>query len=312
MFFLRKKSKDKESTAFISKMDILKIKEQLEKQVEILHKVGVLQILSDEKTLGMLGIDNKEYSVPTLQEVLLRLGNKKELVEKKIKQGFTKIIMVPFACPLEIIIKKYEETIIAHYNEGKLLATKEKITDIDEKLNLDLNQPINIWNECKDGDVKNKFIYFPKIYDKINHQGKTKLDLLLDPKNAWQIYLIEDMPNIPLVGKGKKIEHRRQIETNKTPMEYLEIIQTNKIYQGEEGLTPEADLIYAIIYLEETNQVINDWQGKGNVSYELGALVSSDNVSWLGWDRDFNRADLWKLDIWKKDPRSGARVGIRG
>ena len=303
MFFWGKKSKG---------LSELKIKEQLDKQVEILRKVGILEVLSDEKSLNIIGIDNKKYSVPTLEEVLQRLENKKELVEKKINQGFTKIILVPFACSLEKIIKKYEETIITHYNNGHLLATKEKISDKDEALGLDLNHPINVWNECKNGDIENNFVYFPKTYDKINHQGKNKMELLLDSKNAWQIFLIEDLPNIPAVGKSKKISHRKQIETNKTPTEYLEILHNNKTYQGEEGLTPEADLIYAITYLEETNQVINDWQGKGNISCELGAfLIPSNSVSWLSWDRDFNRADLWKLNIGTRDPHTGARFGIR-
>jgi len=311
MFLWREKSKDKEKAHFISKMNILKVEEQLEKQVGILEQAGILSILSDGKTLGILGIDNKEYNVPLLSEVLQKLESKKELVEKKIEQGFTKIILVPFACPIEIIIKKYEEAIIAHHKEGRLLATKENPSDKDEKLDLDLDHPINVWNECKDGDVKNNLIYFPKKYDKKNHQGKTKLELLVDPKNAWQVYLIENMPNIPSVGKGQKIKRRKQIETDKTPLEYLDMLQTDKIYQGEEGLIPEAELIYAIIYLAETNQVINDWQGHGNVSYELGALVSLENIPWLSWDRDFRRADLWKLDIGKKDIHTGARVGVR-
>lgn len=303
MFFWGKKN---------TNIGALKIKEQTEKQIEILRKVGLLEILGDGKSLGILGIDNKEYSAPASEEVLQRLEGKKELVEKKIKQGFVKIILVPFACPLEKIIKKYEETIVAHHKNGQLLATKEKINQADEKLELDLNCPINVWGECRDGDVKNNFIYFPQIYDRVNHQGKTKMELLSDPKNAWQIFLVENLPNIPAMGKGKTIHHRKQIETNKTPVEYLKMLHTNKTYQGEEGLTPEADLIYAITCLEETNQIINDWQGKGSVSFELGAfLASSDSVSWLSWDRDFNRADLWKLNTWSNDPHTGARFGVR-
>lgn len=312
MFSWRKKSLNKDSDAFALQINVLKIKEQLEKQVAILQKLGILKILEDGKTFGILGIDNKEYPLPTLEYILQKLKNKKEFLKKKMDQGFTKIILVPFACSLEIIIKKYEETIIAHHNSGTLLATKEKINDKDEKLELNLNHPINIWNECKNGDKKNNFVYFPEKYEKENHQGKTKTELLLDSQNAWQIFLVENMPNIPSADRGKKINHRKQIEANKTPSEYLEMLHADKTYQGEEGLTPEADLIYAITYLEETNQIINDWQGKGNVSYELGAfLISSLGVPWLGWNRDFNRADLWKSNILNKDAHTGIRVGVR-
>ncbi|MBU0998964.1 hypothetical protein KKG24_01460 [Patescibacteria group bacterium] len=303
MFFWSKKPKK------LEQFDALKLKEQIEKQVEILQRIGILENPLNGK---ILGIDNKEYNIPTLPEILQRLENKKELVKKKIEQGFTKVILVPFACPLEKIIRKYEETIIAHNSNSQLLATKEKESDMDERLELDLSHPVNIWSEYKDGDIKNNFVYFPETYDEINHKGKTKLELLSNPKNAWQIFLIENLPNLPSVGKGKTIGHRKQIETEKTPVEYLKMLHTNKAYQGEEGLNPEAELIYAITYLEETNQIINDWQGKGNISYELGAfLPSSNSIPWLSWDRDFKRADLWKLATWSSDPHTGARVGIR-
>ena len=58
MFFWGKKSKEDESAAFTSQLSILKVKEQVEKQLEILRKVGILEVLGDGKTLGILGIDN--------------------------------------------------------------------------------------------------------------------------------------------------------------------------------------------------------------------------------------------------------------
>jgi len=313
MFLSGEKSKEKDDLAFIGEMNSLKVKEQLEKQIIILQKIGILETLKSGKTLGIAGIDDKEYRVPTLEDILKRSVEKKELLRKKIKQGFTKILLVPFACSLEKIIEKYEEALMAHHNTGQLLATKEKIEEKDEPLELDTTHPINIWNELRDGDIKNSFVYFPTTYNKDNHQGKTKVELLfIDDKNAWQIYLMEDMPNIPSSNNGKKIGHRRQIEAGESPVAYLAMLQKNKDYQGEDGFTPEADLIYALFCLEETNQIVNDWQGKGNISCELGAfLVPSNGISWLSWDRDFKRADLWKLGIENRDPHMGPRVGIR-
>lgn len=312
MFFWGGKSKNKDAAAFASTVNILKIKEQVEKQLQILNKIGILETFPEGKIQGILGIDNKVYSAPSVEEVIKRIESKKELLKEKVRQGFIKIILVPFACPLEKIIKKYEEIITVHYNDGKLLVTKEKPSEADENLELDISHPINVWNEFKDGDVKNNFIYFPKTFEEKNHQGKTKLELLSEPENAWQIFLIENMPNIPLEGVGKTVGHRKQIEANKTPTQYLEMLRDNKAYRGEEGLTLEADLIYAITHLEETNQIINDWQGKGNISCEFGSFfVSSSIVPCLSWDRDFNRANLWKLNISKQDQRTGARTGIK-
>src|SRR6185503_8559176 len=120
------------------------------------------QLLSDGKSLGIIGIDNKEYPMPALPDIMKRLEDRKELAERKMKEGFTKIILVPFACPLEVIIKKYEEALVRHSDGYGLLATKSAAGDRDEKLALDPANPINIWNEYKDGDVKNNFIYFPQ------------------------------------------------------------------------------------------------------------------------------------------------------
>ena len=210
------------------------------------------------------------------------------------------------------IIKKYEETLVKHNNAGILLATKGDISDKDEKLELSIDNPLNVWNEYKDADVKNSFVYLPEIYDKENHKGRTKTEILMDSNNSWQIFLIEDMPNIPVDGNGEKIKHRKQIETNKTPIEYLKMLHSDESYKGEEGFTPEAELIYAMTYLEEKNQVINDWQGKGNLAYDLGVFfVPSASLPWFGWNRDFKRADLWKFDITNKDLHVGARVGVR-
>ncbi len=313
MFGWGPKSKEKNEAIFVTGVNSLKIKEQLATQVEILRKVGLLEVLTDGKTLGIWGVDNKEYKVPTFEEILRSMVSKKDLINKKTEQGFTKILLVPFGCPIEKIINKYTEALVAHHNTGQLLATKEKPDEEDEVLELDTSHPINIWSECKDGDIKNSFVYFPKTLQKDEHQGKTKIELLfIDPKNAWQIFLIEDMPNIPSANQGKKIGHRKQFEVGKTPIEYLETLQKDKSYQGEEGLTPEADLIYSLFWLEEKNQVMNDWQGKGNISCGLGAfLVPSNGVPWLSWDRDFKRADLWKLSVESVDPHIGPRTGVR-
>jgi len=43
-------------------------------------------------------------------------------------------------------------------------------------------------------------------------------------------------------------------------------------------MTPEEQIIYAIKHLEETNQVIDDYSGKGYMSYQLGAFFPASGV----------------------------------
>ena len=212
---------------------------------------------------------------------------------------------------------KYQQTILKHHKAGKLLATKEKPTDPDEPLELDETQPVWKWDGYDNADVEGKIVYYPKEFSQ-NHQGKTKKELLKE-QGGWNIILIEDLPNIPREGKGKTIGSpstslgaRKQFEANKTPVEYLKTIQTAKQYQNEQGMTPEDQITYAITHLEETNQVIDDYSGKGSVSYQLGAyFATSGDVPDAFWHRDGRLALLGRFVAGYSYSFDGARSVVR-
>jgi len=297
----------------IRTLEALRIKEQWNAQVRILSKLGILETFPDSKQLGIRGIDGKEYPVPRPEEIQARLEANREMVLAKMEQGFTKIVMMPFGYPLDSLSEKYKGTILRHHKEGKLFATKEKPTDPDEPLELDVDQPLYRWEEgYSHADTEGKIVYFPKEFSG-RHDGKTKKELLdPDPANAWQIWLVEDMPNIPREGKGKEIGGRRQLETNKSSTEYLKLLQAKPEHKGEVGLTPETDLMYAITHLEETNQVINDYQGKGSLSFQVGAYFPSSGLVPLSyWDRDDRQAYFDGDDPSARSSSYGVRVGVR-
>jgi hypothetical protein len=110
---------------------------------------------------------------------------------------------------------------------------------------------------------------------------------------GWRIILTEKNINIPAEGEGKIINGRKQLEANKPPKEYLEIMQTDSAYQSETGLTPEDWQIKLLTHLEKTNQVIDDWRGQGKISFQTGAYFpASGDVPVAYWDRDDRRAYL--------------------
>ena len=294
-------------------LETLKIKEQWGSQVKILSKLGILETFPDSKQLGIKGIDGKEYPVPRPEEIQARLEANREMVLAKMEQGFTKIVMVPFGYSLDSLSDKYKKTILRHHKEGKLLATKEKPTDPDEPLELDENEPLWRWEEgYSHADTEGKIVYFPEEFSG-RHDRKTKKELLAsDPTNAWQIWLVEDMPNIPREGKGQEIGGRHQLEANKSSTEYLRLLQTKSEYKGESGLTPETDLMYAITHLEETNQVTNDYIGKGSLSFQIGAYFpSSGHVPDSCWDRSSRQADLGGSNPSDRSSDCGVRIGVR-
>jgi hypothetical protein len=294
-------------------LEQLKIKEQWGSQVKILSKLGILETFPDSRQLGIRGIDGKQYPIPKPEEIMARLEANREMIQGKMEQGFTKLVMVPFGYPLDSLSDKYKKTILRHHKEGKLFATKEKPTDPDEPLALDENQPLWRWEEgYSHCDTEDKIVYSPEEFLRGGHGGKTKKEMLTsDPSNGWQILLLEDMPNIPREGKGKQIGGRHQLETNKTSTEYLRLLQTGPEYKNESGLTPEADLMYAITHLEETNQVINDYTGKGALSFQIGAYFpSSGDVPHSYWYRGNRRAYLGRSGPSSRDSRCGVRAGV--
>ncbi len=281
--------------------------------MKILSKLGILETFPDSKQLGIRGIDGKEYPVPKPEEIVKLLEANKEMLLPKMEQGFTKLVMEPFAYSFDALSEKYKRAILKHHKEGKLLATKEKPADPDEPLALDENQPLWRWedgyNHC---DTENKLVYFPKEFSK-NHGGQTKKELLeSDAPSGFNIWLVEDMPNIPREGKGKEVGKRHQLEANKTPAEYLKLFQTKPEYKNESGLTPEADIMYALTLLEETNQVTNDYQGKGSLSYQVGGYFpASGYVPSSYWGRGSRRAGLGGGYPAGRDSDCGVRAGVR-
>lgn len=294
-------------------LETLKIKEQWGSQIKILSKLGILETFPESRELGIRGIDGKEYPVPKPEDITKRLEANKEMILQKMEQGFTKLVIEPFARSFDSLSEKYKKAIVEHHKNGKLFATKENPTDPDESLPLDENQPLWKWedgyNHC---DTEDKIVYFPKEFSK-NHGGKTKKELLAsDPSNAWGIWLLEDMPNIPREGKGQEIGKRHQLEANKTPAEYLKLFQTKSEYKNESGLTPEADIMYALMNLEEKNQVTNDYDGKGSISYQVGGyFVSSGVVPGSYWSRSYRRAVLGRNGASGRDSWCGVRAGVR-
>ena len=291
----------------------LDLKHQYESDRQILEGAGILEQLPSGES-GITGIDGKPYPMPSYQDVRHLLREKRNALEKKADQGFTELLIVPFGMKLDDLVEKYKELLIKHHAEGKLFATKEKDADPDEPLDLDINQPVWAWSEYQDADVNGKLVYDPKEFSE-NHGGKTKTEILAIAQGksspAWRILMVEADPSIPRAGKGKSAHGRPRIEADKTPNEYIEAIGKGE-YQNESGMTPEEWLIQAITTLEEKNQVIDDWQGKGSIAYNTGAYFpAAGYVPGACWFRGDRQADLGGSGPAARGGSFGARSAVR-
>ena len=136
----------------------------------------------------------------------------------------------------------------------------------------------------------------------------------MNKQGGFNLLLIEDLPNIPRQGKGKEINGRKQLEAGEKSSQYLEMLKTNPQYRGEIGMTPEEQIMHAIKHLEQTNQVIDDWKGRGSLSYQLGAYFTADDlIPYAVWHRDGRQACLLKWSPGASADSSffGARTAVR-
>jgi hypothetical protein len=287
----------------------LNIKEQYESQHTVLQHTGILELLSSGQE-GIKGIDGQEYPFPSYEDIQERITTKETVLEKKAEQGFTKLLIVPFGMSLDTLSDKYKDTIIKHHNAGNLLATKADPSDPDEPLKLDEDTPLWIREEYKDADTNGTLVYHPEAFDRNSHQGKTKQQII-EEHGAWTVLLLEDLPNIPREGQGETKGGRAQLEANRTPREYLEHLQHEEAYRHEQGLTPEDHIMYAITYLFKTNQVIDDFQGKGSISYNMGGYFpTAGNVPLACWSRGHRRAGMGRNDPAYRVDHLGARSAV--
>ncbi|MDP3956349.1 MAG: hypothetical protein U1C12_01335, partial [Patescibacteria group bacterium] len=82
--------------------------------------------------------------------------------------------------------------------------------------------------------------------------------------------------------------------------------------QHEQGMTTEDWLILAITHLESTNEVIDDYQGKGKIARNFGQYFPvSGDVPGADWNRGGRQAGLGGVGADDRVDGIGARSAVR-
>ena len=302
------------------------VKRKYIEQVTALNELGLLDILLEAEAKGVVGIDGREYPIPSWAEIKAEMEKNKEKYDTKRQQGFTGFQLTPIALPVERLTDTLTQQILKHHKEGKLFATKEHPDDPDEPLELDTNQPLLTWDGWLDpnapagergADVTGKCVYYPKSFDEKNHQGQTKQEMLdaqvknNSPFAGWKVLLIEETPNIPREGQGKTVGGRKQLETNRSSEQYLKTLQTDPQYRHEQCQTNEDWLTMFLIHLHKTNQVIDDYQGKGSICFNAGTFHPASRVlGYARWSRVLRQARLVGYDPGYQGSDAGLRSAV--
>ena len=195
---------------------------ELEQQYQKRLETGAYFELYDKDNPVVEGIDGRQYPAPTWDEIKQVITPKHvEKVKKYIKNPM--ILVVPIAMPLE----KFAEKVGAKKGKMKKPGKVEK--------SYELNSDIN-------GDI----VYFPEKYDKTNHGGITKPDLLKQKGGfnkfpGWQVLIVDGDDEV-------------QNETlDKSADDLLEGNKSN----GITGITPEEFLIMHASGVQEKGKPFN-------------------------------------------------------
>ena len=315
------------------------LKKQYDLQVELLTEVGILE------NGTILGIDGKRYSIPTLEQITVRLFERRETLKTKYDQGFTKLLLVPFGMSLDALQETFKQF---------LLSYKQNNPTFD----FDTNEPLWIGEGYQGADTGDspKLVYYPQSFTKESHGGKTKMEILKEQTGrrwtptsvgvaggsgvgmagesgagtpGWTIHLLQPSDPtdshslgfalIPRQGQGTPqgdLTPRPHLEAGKTPNEYLSILQSSQDnpdppYSHESGMTPEDWIMAFILHLQETGKPLDDaWNPTNteNFCYLIGAFFSSSvHVPGAFWSRGRRQANLIR-----NDPRNrGGNIGVR-
>jgi hypothetical protein len=275
------------------------VEREYARSVDALKRAGILALLSKSESLGVIGGDGKEYPLPSQDQMNALFADNRELVSRKVSQGFDHLELTPMAMPVLLLLDRMNAAIIKHAMEGEIYQTRRHPSDPLIAARVNSEQQVWIWNTLRQAIDAEELVYFPQEYS-LNHQGRSKLEVVNTGQicaiPGWSVGLVECLPIMPQPGQGMTLGGRKQLEIGSSPREYLRTLQT-PAYQGETGETVEEFATRFLIRLGTANEVSND-RYDNNALWLLGHYVKyveqvrSDLVPTGWWHREYGRARL--------------------
>ncbi|MCX5994666.1 MAG: hypothetical protein NTV59_01505 [Chloroflexi bacterium] len=242
--------------------------------VTALSRTGILTLLPKSESIGVIGMDGREYPVPTQEQVAELFAHNMELVGRKVPQGFDRLELTPMAMPTPLLIDRMKAAILKHAAEGKIYQTRRSPSDPLIPVRVNTEKQVWIWETLRQADETDELVYFPQEYSS-NHRGQTKLGVINNGRicafPGWSVGLVESFPIMPEQGQGRILGGRRQLEIGSSPNEYLQTLQS-EAYQGETGKTLEDFITKFLTHLTTSNEVSND-RYDNNALWCLGQYV---------------------------------------
>jgi len=284
----------------------MNLKKQYNTNLSLLNQTGIITPLPSSGLHGVVGINSMVYPMPTIEQIQVVFDNNKDLIERKIRQGFTQLQITPLAMPLPCLIEQAKAIIQAHAESGRIFRTKQSSADPDTPIKVNTKGPVWIWERIQRVLDTDWVIYFPKVYSPQGNQGMSKAEAVHNKQvcafPGWSVGLIEPLTILPQPGQGRLIDDRQQLECGSSPREYHQVLGA-PAYQHESGWTLEDFLTYFITQFEVTGQVSHD-RADNNALWLLGQylpdLEKTPNLVPVGY---------WSSTLGKKLYLSAHRTG---
>jgi len=87
-------------------VELFPLEKEYARTITALKRTKILTLLPQTENLGVIGIDGKEYPVPTQEQLQELFTRNKEFVDRKIQQGFTQLQLTPIAMPISQLIDR--------------------------------------------------------------------------------------------------------------------------------------------------------------------------------------------------------------
>ena len=250
------------------------VKREYARCVSDLKRTGLLAPLPHSRSIGVIGIDGKEYPIPSQDQVVVLFARNRELVGRKVRQGFVSLELTPMAVPIPVLLDLLRSTILRHAADGKVLRTRRSPFGRSIPVRVNAEKQVWIWERLRRVLDTDEIVYFPREHSN-EHGGWKKPDVIHEGRfcavPGWSVGLVESTPMLPKRGRGKTLAGRKQLEISSSPREYLGLLQAPP-YQGETGQTHEDFLTSFLVRLETSGEISRD-RSDDNGLWLLGQYV---------------------------------------
>lgn len=278
------------------------IRKQYEQQQAAYQWVGWLKKLPS----GQLGFETggREYPMPSFERVLAHLSDSPEFIQTlrtKEKQGFSKVVITPFALPAR--------------DQIDAITTKVKALDGTDTYRSEL------WKK----DLGATFNYFTSLDAAgTGSGGVTKAQILSAPGtyqfliDGYMVSVMEDMDDLPLQSESPAaIGGRTPIKGGETGIAYQQKFATDPQYKNEQPVIPDE-------WFARFAQVFHEKYGAPGKKIVSGASIfdtktaawfvdtlASGSLPYAYWDADVRQVDLGGISPGDADPDLAPRASVR-